>query len=122
MWFSDFLEEIIAFNSASDAILNSLITIVPIGLTFCLFWLNSYIGFDVSAKRRVLVALSITSLLFGGSYLLQYSKKPEFNPRPSYNSTIMTPSFLISPSSNVDDFIKQSNTLFEKANKAAQDK
>jgi hypothetical protein len=34
----------------------------------------------------------------------------------------MTPGFLLSPSSNVDDFVKQSNTLFEQVDKAAQDK
>jgi phosphoglycerol transferase MdoB-like AlkP superfamily enzyme len=122
LWLSDFAEHIIAFNSASNSLLSIFITLVPIALAFCLFWLNSYIGFQVSAKRRIFVALSITILLFGGSYLLQFSKKPEFNPRPSYDSIIMTPGFLLSPSSNVDDFVKQSNTLFEQVDKAAQDK
>jgi uncharacterized protein (DUF2062 family) len=122
LWLSDFAEHIIAFNSASNSLLSILITLVPIALAFCLFWLNSYIGFQVSAKRRIFVALSITILLFGGSYLLQFSKKPEFNPRPSYDSIIMTPGFLLSPSSNVDDFVKQSNTLFEQVDKAVQDK
>ena len=122
MWFSDFLENIIAFNSSSNAILSIVITLVPIALAFCLFWLNSYIGFHVSARRRVFVALSITALLFGGSYLIQYSKKPDFSPHPSYNSTIMAPSFRLSASSNVDEFIKQSNILFDKVDKVAQEK
>lgn len=119
MWLSDLLEEIIAFNSASNSVLGLIIALVPIGLAFSLFWLNSYIGFHVSAKRRIVVALSITALLFGGSYLLQYSKKPEFNPQPQYNSIIMAPSYLIAPSNSVDSFIEQSNALFEQANKAA---
>lgn len=121
MWFSDFLERIIAFNTLANSILSIIITIVPIIFAFCLFWLNSYVGFQVSAKRRIFAALSITTLLFGGSYLLQYSKKPDFNPRPNYDSTIMAPSFLLSTSSNVDEFIKHSNSLFEKVDKAAQD-
>jgi hypothetical protein len=120
MWLSDLLEEIIAFNSASNSVLGLLIALVPIGLAFSLFWLNSYIGFHVSSKRRIVVALSITTLLFGGSYLLQYSKKPEFNPHPQYSATIMAPSYLIAPSKSVDSFIEQSNALFEQANKAAQ--
>jgi hypothetical protein len=33
----------------------------------------------------------------------------------------MAPVFLIAPSNSVDDFIKQSNDLFEQASKAALD-
>jgi hypothetical protein len=120
MWLSDLLEEIIAFNSASNSLLGIFITLLTIGLTFSLFWLNSYIGFHVSTKRRIAIALSITTLLFGGTYILQYSQKAEFNPHPRYNATIMAPSYLIAPSNNVQSFIKQSNTLFEQASKAAQ--
>lgn len=119
MWFSDLLEEIIAFNSASNSVLGLFIALLPILLAFGLLWLNSYIGFHMSAKRRIVVAISITALLFGGTYLLQYSKKREFNPHPNYNATIMAPVFLIAPSNSVDDFIKQSNNLFEQASKAA---
>lgn len=120
LWLSDLLEEIIAFNTVGNSILGSTIGLLPIGLAFSLFWLNSYIGFHVSTKRRMIVAISITTLLFGGSYLIQYSKKPEFNPRPQYNAIIMAPSFLVAPSSNVETFIDSSNALFEQANKAAQ--
>ena len=120
LWLSDLLEEIIAFNSASSSMLGLIISLLPIGIAFSLFWLNSYIGFHVSAKRRMIVAISITTLLFGGSYLIQYSKKPEFNPRPQYNATIMAPKFLIAPSSDVDTFLERSNALFEQASKAAQ--
>lgn len=88
---------------------------------FSLFWSNSYIGFHVSAKRRVVVATSFTVLCFSGVYLLQESKKPAFNSQPSYNATIMTPSYLIAPSNNVDKFIEQSHLLFEQASKAIQE-
>lgn len=120
MWFSDRLEKIIAFNSASDSVLSLFITLLSIGLAFSLFWLNSYIGFHISARRRMVVATSITVLLFGGTYLLQYSKQPEFNPYPQYNATIMAPLFLVAPSSNVEMFVKDSNALFEQATQAAQ--
>jgi hypothetical protein len=76
----------------------------------------------MTAKRRVIVAASITMLLFGGNYLVQYSNKSEFNPRPQYDATIMMPSFLLAPSSNVDEFIKNSGKLFDKASKKAQKK
>jgi hypothetical protein len=118
MWISDLLENIVAFNTASNSVLIILITLITVSLAFILFWLNSYIGFNMTAKRRILTALSLTVLLFGGSYLVQYSNKPEFNPHPDYNATIMAPSFLIAPSSSADEFIKQSNQLFIDAEKS----
>jgi hypothetical protein len=120
MWLSDRLEKIIVFNSGSDSMLGLALSLLPLGIAFCLFWLNSYIGFHVSARRRIVVAGSITVLLFGGSYLLQYSKKPEFNPHPQYNATIMAPHFLIAPSNSVDTFLEQSDLLFKQASDAAQ--
>jgi len=114
MWFSDFLESIITFNSASGSIAPLFVMFTSIVLAFSLFWLNGYIGFHMSSKRRIIVAASITLLLFGGSYLVQYSKKPEFNPRPQYDATIMMPSFLITSSASVDDFIEDSSKLFDK--------
>ena len=119
MWFSDLLENIISFNSASGSIIPLFIMCISIALAFSLFWLNGYIGFHMTAKRRLIVAASITTLLFGGSYLVQYSNKPEFNPRPQYNATIMMPSFLLVQSNTVDKFIEDSSKLFDKTKKTA---
>jgi hypothetical protein len=122
MWFSDFLENIATFNSASNAILPILVMLISVALAFSLFWLNGYIGFHMTARRRIIVAASITMLLFGGSYLVQFSNKPEFNARPQYDATIMMPSFLLVPSSSVDEFIEDSSKLFDKTSKKAQKK
>ena len=121
MWFSDVLETIVAFNSSSDNVLPMFVTFSSVILAFTLFWLNSYIGFHMSSKRRIMISVSLTLLLFGGSYLIQYSKKPEFNPRPSYNATIMAPSFLLMTSSSADKFIEDSSKLFDKTSKKAQE-
>jgi hypothetical protein len=122
MWFSDFLESLATFNSASGSIIPLFVLMTSIALSFSLFWLNGYIGFHMSSKRRVVVAASMTLLLFGGSYLVQYSKKPEFNPRPQYDATIMMPTFLIASSASVDEFIKDSSELFDKTKKEALSK
>lgn len=122
MWFSDVLETIVTFNSSSDNILPMFMTFTSVILAFSLFWLNSYIGFHMGSKRRIVVSVSLTILLFGGSYLIQYSKKPEFDPRPNYNATIMMPSFLLTTSSNVDEFIEDSSKLFDQTSKKAQEK
>jgi hypothetical protein len=121
MWFSDILETIVTFNSSSNNIMLIVVTFTSVILAFILFWLNSYIGFHMSGKRRIVVSVSLTLLLFGGSYLIQYSKKPEFDPRPNYNATIMMPSFLLTTSSNVDEFIDDSSKLFDKTSKKAQE-
>ncbi|MBU2870624.1 FHA domain-containing protein [Colwellia sp. E2M01] len=121
MWMAELVTEIAEFNSASNNLVPIIGTILSIILAFSLFWLNNYIGFQTTAKRRIIIALGFTALLFGGDYLIQYSNQPEFDPRPHYNSTIMAPSYLIAPSNNVERFINESNTLFEQANQAAQD-
>jgi len=119
MWFSDILESIVAFNSVSNSILPLLTMLISVVLAFSLFWLNGYIGFHMTAKRRIIVAVSITVLLFGGGYLVDYSKQPEFDPRPKYNATIMMPSFLIAPSVSVDAFIEDTSKLFDNTAKEA---
>jgi len=122
MWVSDVFESVVAFNMSSNWSVASLITLLPIALAFILIWLNCYIGFHMSARRRNIIAFSITALLFGGSYMLELSKKPEFTTRPGYDATIMTPTFKFSSSSSVDTFISDSSKLFTKVEKVAQEK
>ena len=122
MWLRDVLESILDFNLSGNWPIAGLITLVPIGLAFVLFWLNCYIGFHMSGGRRLAIAASLTTLLFGGSYLVQISNKPDFSIHPQYNATIMTPGFLFAPSSDVDTFIKDSRGLFGKAQQAASQK
>lgn len=121
-WVSDFLETIVKFNSSSQSFLANLMTLLPISLAFILFWLNTYIGFHVSNRRRTAIAAGLTILLFGGSYLIQLSKKPDFSIRPQFDATLLTPSFLITDSSSVDAFIESSDNLFNKVDKAAKEK
>jgi len=121
MWFSDFLESVTNYNSASNSMLPIIVMMLSIILAFSLLWLNAYIGFQMSAKRRTIVAASITALLFGGGALVQFSNKPEFNPRPQYNATLMMPAFLMASSNSVDQFIEDSSKLFVKANEQAKE-
>ncbi|MEY8213596.1 MAG: FHA domain-containing protein [Colwellia sp.] len=119
MWLSNILESIVAFNSVSHSIYPLLVMLLSVVLAFCLFWLNGYIGFHMTARRRIVMAVSITTLLFGGDYLVNYSKKPEFNPRPQYNATLMMPTLLVASSVSVDKFIDDASKLFDKTAKEA---
>lgn len=120
-WVIDFIETLVSFNTSSSFVLMPVLTLLPVTLAFCLFWLNCYIGFHMSAKRRTVVAASLTLLLFGGSYLIQLSKQPDFTIKPQFNNVLMTPNFVFAPSSDVDSFIEKSNKLFEKADSKIDD-
>ena len=121
-WLSDFLEAIVNFNTSSQFPLSGLLILLPIVIAFCLFWLNCYIGFHMNKMRRIIVAGCLTSLLFGGTFLIQLSKKPDFSVRPQFNSTLLTPNFMFAKSSNIDDFIKHTDKLFQEVKKVKQEK
>ena len=112
LWLSDSLDTIVDFNVSTYWPLLTLTSLIPLILIFCLFWLNAYIGFHMTTTRRLVIAASLTLLFFGGNYLTQLSKKPEFSVRPSYNATLLKPSFLLVQSSTVDRFIEDSEKLF----------
>lgn len=115
-WGSDFIETLVNFNTASDNSITMLVAIIPILLAFMMFWLNLYVGFHMTSRRRNTIAASFVVLLFGGSYLIQMSKQPEFTAKPSFDSTLLTPTFLMIPSSNVDSFLEKSDDLFNEIN------
>jgi len=117
MWVSDIIERFVQFNVSSQWPFIWLVSVVPIGLAFCLFWFNCSIGFHTSERRRMVVSIGLTILLFGGSGLIKLSKKPEFTARPHYNATLMTPSFNVTTSTSVDEYIEDSKKLFQKATK-----
>lgn len=122
MWFSDVFESIINFNVSSNWPITSIITLLPVVLAFMLIWLNCYVGFHMSKRKRSIIAFAITATLFGGNYILELSKQPEFSARPHYNATIMTPTFKFAQSSNIKEFIADSSKIFAKVEKAAQKK
>jgi hypothetical protein len=119
MWLSDIFENIVHFNTSSNTSMLWLLAIIPLFLAFCLFWLNCYVGFHMTLRRRSVVSLSLVLLLFGGSFIVQLSKQPDFNPRPQFDTTIMSPAFLFTPSSDVQSFVSDSDKLFEKVTKEA---
>ncbi|MFT6207953.1 MAG: hypothetical protein ACJA0T_001870 [Colwellia sp.] len=120
MWLSDFIENIVSFNASSQSMFSVIAALLPIVLAFCLFWLNCHIGFHMSNQRRTVIASCMTLLLFGGSFLIKLSKKPEFSIQPAFNSTLLAPSYLFTGSNNVQGFIENSKVLFSDAQEAAK--
>ena len=116
-WIVDFFETFITFNTSSQFSVSWLFTIIAIALTFILFWLNFYIAFQQSAKRRLRVSIGLTALIYGGLFISDLSDRPEFNPYPIYDSTIMTPVFSLTSASTTSEFIEQSSSLYEETDK-----
>ncbi|OUS23175.1 hypothetical protein A9Q98_16070 [Thalassotalea sp. 42_200_T64] len=121
-WFTDFFKALFSFNLSSQWSWGWLIALISIALTFSLFWFNLYIAFAQSAKRRFKIAAGITVLVYGGLFLNDLSDKPEFNPYPVYDATILTPVFSVAPASTTEAFIKQSDELFIDAEKQVDEK
>jgi hypothetical protein len=118
-WLTDFFESILKFNTSNTWPTGLFAAILPIVISFSLFWFNSYIGFNMSIRRRRVIAASLTILLLGGSFVVKLNKKPEFSPYPHYDNTLMSPKYLLATPSSVNDFITNSDKLFEKTSKAA---
>jgi len=121
MWLNDILERFVQFNVSSHWPFMWLLAVIPIALSFCMFWFNCIIGFHTTKQRRIAICIGLTVLLFGGSALIKVSKKPDFTPFPRYNATLMTPDFHVTSSSSVDEFIEDSAKLFEKVSKKAKE-
>lgn len=117
MWASDIVERFIHFNVSSQWSFMWLVSVVPIVLSFCLFWFNCSIGFHTTERRRLIIAAALTTLFFGGSSLIELSKKPDFSVLPKYDATLMTPAFNITSGASVDEFIADSAKLFEDVTK-----
>lgn len=109
---NDVFEKFIAFNFSSHALISDITLILPVIITFGLFWLNCHIGFHMSEKRRIVIASSLTLIFLGGSHLIKLSKQPEFDPKPRYNAALMTPSFQLNKGSSVSTFVEDSRALF----------
>ena len=120
MWLSDIFERMVAFNFSSSIPIAVIASVLPIVLTYTLFWLNCYIGFHMTKRRRTVISASLVLLFFGGGWLVNLTNQPDFRATPKYNSVIMTPGFLIAPPSSTEAFVEDSNALFDKARKAAE--
>jgi hypothetical protein len=121
MWMVDAFDSVLLFNSSNEWV-SWIGNLLQIALAFSLFWLNCYIGFSFSTKKRLVVASCLTSLVFGGQYLVSLANKPEFNPRPQYNPIVLSPTFRFVTPTTIEQFTQDNMQLFEKVDKAAKEK
>ncbi|QBY04687.1 FHA domain-containing protein [Thalassotalea sp. HSM 43] len=121
-WLVDFIDATMAFNLSSQINWQWLTTVLYVALTFSLFWFNLYIAFSQSKWRRVTISALLTVIIFGGLYLQDRGDSVDFNPHPVFDSTIMIPALSVSPASSVDEYIEDSNRLFEEVDKASKKK
>jgi len=111
----DFIETLIFFNTSSNAVIIQLLPLFTIALVFSLIWLNCYIGFTMSAVRRIVVSLGLVIFFFGSYALINKSKQPKFSLYPSYDSTLLPPKFLLKSPTNIDTFIEEAEKTLNKS-------
>lgn len=121
-WIIDFLEAFLGFNGSNTWSGQWFTLLLAVALTYTMFWFNFYIAFEQTAKRRVKFALGLTTFIYGSLFVYDLSNQPEFKAYPVYNSTIMSPTFAIASPISPDEFISNSDTLFEKVNKESNEK
>lgn len=59
LWLSDYIEVIIKFNASSQWPIGLMVLALPVIISFCLFWLNAYISYHMTNKRRCTVAAGL---------------------------------------------------------------
>ena len=108
-----FVNAFLSFNSDLQWFNQGFDFITKLGLTFCFFWLCCYIAFHQSTLRRTVIAGSITLGIFLFGYLYTASSDKDFNPKPSYDSTLLAPEFAFSTAIPIKEFINDSESVFE---------
>jgi hypothetical protein len=115
----DGLSALINFNSNQSWMSNGFSYITQITLLFSLFWATFYIAFHQSPMRRSVTAGAITIGIYALSYLYNAGNSSDFNPKPMYDNTLLAPEFAISTPVSIEQFIADSESVFELSTKKA---
>ncbi|MFT4928722.1 MAG: hypothetical protein ACI8WB_004842 [Phenylobacterium sp.] len=116
------LDSLISFNSSGGWFSSGFSFISEAGLLFALFWANFYIAFHTNHTRRTIIAGGFTLVLLLLSFLYNNASIRDFNPRPSYDSTLLAPEFAIASPISANEFIANSADIFDRTEKKAQEK
>ena len=84
-------------------------------LTFGYLWLSLYVALHQNVLRRTLFAAGFTGAIFLFFAVYESTNDRDFNPRPVYDAIILAPEFVFSEAMSVDEFISQSESVFDKA-------
>lgn len=115
MNFMSFFGTIIDFNVSQSWFNDLLGLVLELGLTFGFLWFTLYVALHQGVLRRTLFAAAYTAAIFSLSAIYDVTTQQDFNPRPVYNSTILAPEFAFSDTISVDEFIANSESIFEKS-------
>jgi hypothetical protein len=115
----DALSALISFNSNQQWMSNSFSYITQIMLVFAVLWSAFYIAFHQSQLRRTVLAGGLTITFFVLAYLNNAGNRSDFNPKPSYDNTLLAPEFALSEPVSIKEFIADSEAVFELVTKKA---
>ena len=90
--------------------------------TFVFVWFSLFVAFHQSKNRRNLVTAIATGLLIVPAVTFQILSKPDFSAKPSYGASLLPMSYYFLQPDNTQSFLRRSETLFDKVDKAIQQK
>lgn len=110
---TDSLGALISFNSSKMWLGSTFMYITELILIFALLWSAFYIAFHQSPLRRLVMVSGLTFGIIGLSYIYTSSNSADFQVKPIYDNTLLAPEFAISKPVSVQQFIEQSEGIFE---------
>jgi len=107
------LTEYITYNS-SGKLLGTIIEFLVVGVSLAgLFYINLSNSTNISRRSVLVTSHSVAwSMLLVGLFM-QYVNQPEFRASPDYPAELKAPFAKLASSKTLDDFLKDSETLFE---------
>ena len=110
--FTSTLSEYITYN-LSTTLPASLMEFFVIGFTIAgLFYINLTNSTNLNRRSNLITSHAVAwSMLMMGLFM-QYVNKPEFSPAPEYASELKPPFAKVVSSQSLDDFLKESETVF----------
>ena len=113
------LGTLISFNSNQDWLSSGFSYITQIGLLFSLLWATFYVAFHQNPMRRTMVAGAVTFGIYLLGYVYGAGNSADFSAKPMYDNTLLAPEFAISSPVSIEQFISQSESIFESTTKKA---
>ena len=111
------LQKIAIFNIHPGAWFAWLELVVFATVVVIFIWLSLFIALHQANKRRNIIAISMTLIILAPIYALGFLSSEQFSPRPSYNPTLLPPTYNITSAAQTDKFINQADSLFSQVDK-----
>ena len=107
------LNHILLFNLSQSSLLFGLFSLLLGAALFAFIWFSLFIAYHQSNLRRNILSTVATLIVVVPVFIVQFLQSDRFSKFPRYNAVLMPPGMMISTPQNTQDFLKDSEALFE---------